>query len=133
MKHDKVLSKKVPAPHLRDVPEYLLDQKTRDASKMVKLASAAMGNNNSARRQKSKKKFRKSRDPLKTFSAEVIDICCTEVLLYRVLLLNNVAKETVDHLFRFWLQGPKAGGQGRMKRGGKDTNDTRKQKRQKSA
>ncbi|GLU20165.1 hypothetical protein SLE2022_363770 [Rubroshorea leprosula] len=99
LKHDKVLSKKLPAPHLRDVPEYLLDQKTRDASKMVKLASAAMGNGNSAHRQKSKKKFRRSRDPLKTFSAE----------------------------------GPKAGGKGRMKRGGKDTNDIRKQKRQKSA
>ncbi|XWS33453.1 hypothetical protein CRYUN_Cryun22dG0084100 [Craigia yunnanensis] len=70
LKHDKVLSKDPPAPHLRDVPDYLLDQKTRDASKMVKLARAALGENKSARRQGSKRKFRKSRDPLKTFSAE---------------------------------------------------------------
>ncbi|XP_021274140.1 DEAD-box ATP-dependent RNA helicase 16 [Herrania umbratica] len=70
LKHDKVLSKEPPAPHLRDVPDYLLDQKTRDASKMVKLARAAMGDNKSARRQGSKRKFRKSRDPLKTFSSE---------------------------------------------------------------
>ncbi|KAK6237812.1 hypothetical protein QUC31_003281 [Theobroma cacao] len=72
LKHDKVLSKDPPAPHLRDVPDYLLDQKTRDASKMVKLARAAMGDNKSARRQGSKRKFRKSRDPLKTFSAEAL-------------------------------------------------------------
>ena len=73
MKHDKVLSKDPPAPHLRDVPDYLLDQKTRDASKMVKLARAALGDNKSARCQGSKRKFRKSRDPLKTFSAEVYE------------------------------------------------------------
>ncbi|XVE82971.1 hypothetical protein DITRI_Ditri16bG0048700 [Diplodiscus trichospermus] len=70
LKHDKALSKDVPAPYLRDVPDYLLDKKTRDASKMVKLARAALGDNKSARRQGSKRKFRKSRDPLKTFSAE---------------------------------------------------------------
>ncbi|KAL5556748.1 hypothetical protein UlMin_038984 [Ulmus minor] len=70
LKHDKVLSKKPPAPHLRDVPEYLKDAKTQEASKMVKLARAAMGNTNSARRHGSKKNFRKSKDPLKTFSAE---------------------------------------------------------------
>ena len=73
MKHDKVLSKDPPAPHLRDVPDYLLDQKTRDASKMIKLTRAALGDNKSARRQGSKRKFRKSRDPLKTFSAEVYE------------------------------------------------------------
>ncbi|XVF61405.1 hypothetical protein PTKIN_Ptkin08bG0127000 [Pterospermum kingtungense] len=70
LKHDNVLSKDPPAPHLRDVPDYLLDQKTHDASKMVKLARAAMGDNKSARRQGAKRKFRKSRNPLKTFSAE---------------------------------------------------------------
>ncbi|XVF17476.1 hypothetical protein REPUB_Repub10bG0125600 [Reevesia pubescens] len=70
LKHDKVLSKDPPAPHLRDVPDYLVDQKTRDASKMVKLARAAMGDNKSARRHGVKKKLRKSRNPLKTFSAE---------------------------------------------------------------
>ncbi|KAM3709096.1 hypothetical protein ACB098_02G148200 [Castanea mollissima] len=70
LKHDKALSKKPPAPHLRDVPDYLLDPKTQEASKLVKLSRAAMGNNKSMRREGSKKKFRKSKDPLKTFSAE---------------------------------------------------------------
>ncbi|KAJ9170527.1 hypothetical protein P3X46_018628 [Hevea brasiliensis] len=70
LKHDKVLSKKPPAPHLRDVPDYLLDPTTKEASKMVKLARAAMGNNNSARRQGSRSKFKRSRDPLKSFSVE---------------------------------------------------------------
>ncbi|PIN13038.1 RNA helicase [Handroanthus impetiginosus] len=70
LKHDKVLSKKAPAPHLRDVPEYLLDPTTQEASKIVKLARAAMGNASSTRRKGFKGKFKKSRDPLKTFSAE---------------------------------------------------------------
>ncbi|KAK6151125.1 hypothetical protein DH2020_016057 [Rehmannia glutinosa] len=70
LKHDKVLSKKEPAPHLRDVPEYLLDPTTQEASKIVKLARAAMGNTNSNRRKGFKGKFKRSRDPLKTFSAE---------------------------------------------------------------
>ncbi|XP_030538986.1 DEAD-box ATP-dependent RNA helicase 16 [Rhodamnia argentea] len=70
LKHDKVLSKKPPAPHLRDVPDYLLDPTTQEASKMVKLARAAMGKSNSANRQATKKKSRKSRDPLKTFTVE---------------------------------------------------------------
>ncbi|KAH8503609.1 hypothetical protein Peur_067335 [Populus x canadensis] len=70
LKHDKVLSKKPPAPHLSDVPDYLLDATTKEASKMVKLARAAMGNNNSGRRQGPKRNFRKSKDPLKSFSAE---------------------------------------------------------------
>ncbi|KAK9288475.1 hypothetical protein L1049_016932 [Liquidambar formosana] len=70
LKHDKVLSKKPPPPHLRDVPDYLLDPTTKEASKIVKLARAAMGNTNSARCQGSQRKFRKSRDPLKSFSAE---------------------------------------------------------------
>ncbi|XP_021632356.1 DEAD-box ATP-dependent RNA helicase 16 isoform X2 [Manihot esculenta] len=72
LKHDKVLSKNPPAPHLRDVPDYLLDPTTKEASKMVKLARAAMGNNNnnSARRQGSRSKFKRNRDPLKSFSVE---------------------------------------------------------------
>ncbi|KAL5755137.1 hypothetical protein ACOSP7_023357 [Xanthoceras sorbifolium] len=70
LKHDKVLSKKPPAPHLRDVPDYLLDPTTQEACKMVKLARAAMGHNNPARRHGSKKKSRRDGDPLKTFSAE---------------------------------------------------------------
>lgn len=70
LKHDKVLSKKPPAPHLSDVPDYLLDATTKEASKMVKLTRAAMGNNNSARRQGPKRNFRKNKDPLKSFSAE---------------------------------------------------------------
>lgn len=70
LEHDKVLSKKTLPTHLRDVPDYLLDEKTRNASKMVKLASAALGTDKSASRPKSKKKFRKSQDPLKTSSVE---------------------------------------------------------------
>ncbi|KAJ4844418.1 DEAD-box ATP-dependent RNA helicase 16 [Turnera subulata] len=69
-KHDKTLSKNAPAPHLQDMPGYLVDPLTKEASMMVKLNRAAMGNNNSARHHGSKGKFRKSRDPLKTFSAE---------------------------------------------------------------
>ncbi|KAL2531742.1 DEAD-box ATP-dependent RNA helicase 16 [Abeliophyllum distichum] len=69
LKHDKVLSKKEPAPHLRDVPEYLLDPTTQEASKIVKLARAAMGNTNPVRRKGFKGKFR-SKNPLKTFSSE---------------------------------------------------------------
>ncbi|KAM7251834.1 hypothetical protein ACFE04_023717 [Oxalis oulophora] len=72
LKHDKDLSKQAAAPHLRDVPEYLLDAKTKEATKRVKLARAAMGRDNSARRKgvPNKKKSRKTADPLKTFSAE---------------------------------------------------------------
>lgn len=71
LKHDKSLSKKAPASHLRDVPDYLLDPTTQEASKIVKLARAAMGNENAPRRKGLKGKFKRSRDPLKTFSAEV--------------------------------------------------------------
>ncbi|GMY21835.1 DEAD-box ATP-dependent RNA helicase 16 [Fagus crenata] len=70
LKHDKALSKKPPASHLLDVPDYLLDPKTQEASKLVKLSRDAMGNSKSMRREGSKRKFRKTRDPLKTFSAE---------------------------------------------------------------
>ncbi|KAL0343460.1 UNVERIFIED_CONTAM: DEAD-box ATP-dependent RNA helicase 16 [Sesamum angustifolium] len=70
LKHDKVLSKNAPAQHLRDVPEYLLDPTTQEASKIVKLARAAMGNPSSTRRKGFRGKFKRSRDPLKTFSAE---------------------------------------------------------------
>lgn len=66
-----MLSKKPPPPHLRDVPDYLLDPTTQEASKIVKLARAAMGNVNPGRRQGSRRNSKKSRDPLKTFSAEV--------------------------------------------------------------
>lgn len=67
LKHDKVLSKKPPAPHLSDVPDYLLDATTKEASKMVKLTRAAMGNNNSARRQGPKRNFRKKQRPPQVF------------------------------------------------------------------
>ncbi|KAM5574506.1 DEAD-box ATP-dependent RNA helicase 16-like [Rosa sericea] len=69
LKHDKVLSKKPPAPHLRVVPDYLLDATTKEASKRVKLARAAMGNNNPGRRG-FKKKSKKDKDPLKSVSAQ---------------------------------------------------------------
>ncbi|XP_016546965.2 uncharacterized protein LOC107847289 [Capsicum annuum] len=49
LKHDKKLRKKAPSPHLRDVPDYLLDPTTQEASKIVKLARAAMGNTNPSR------------------------------------------------------------------------------------
>ncbi|KAJ7944558.1 DEAD-box ATP-dependent RNA helicase [Quillaja saponaria] len=68
LKHDKVLSKNLPPPHLRDVPEYLLDQTTKEARKMVKLSMAAIGNSN--RRRGSKRRLRKHKDPLQAISAE---------------------------------------------------------------
>ncbi|PHT68628.1 hypothetical protein T459_28115 [Capsicum annuum] len=58
-----MLSKKAPAPHLRDVPNYLLDPTTQDANKIVKLARAAMGNTNPSRGKGSKRRlFRKFDD-----------------------------------------------------------------------
>lgn len=72
LKHDKMLSKKAPAQHLRDMPDYLVDKPTQEASKFVKLSAAAMGNTNASRGKGSKGRFKRSRDPLKTFSAEVI-------------------------------------------------------------
>jgi len=63
------LSKNAPPPHLRDVPDYLLDKQTKEAREMVKLARDAMGNNN--RRKGSKRKLRKDGDPLKAISALV--------------------------------------------------------------
>lgn len=71
LKHDKLLSKKAPSSHLREVPEYLLDPTTREASKIVKLSRAAMKVDTKRRRPGFKKGFGRSRDPLKTFSAEV--------------------------------------------------------------
>ncbi|XP_062025304.1 DEAD-box ATP-dependent RNA helicase 16-like [Rosa rugosa] len=62
LKHDKVLSKKPPAPH-RVVPDYLLNATTKEASKRVKLANLG--------RRGFKKKFKEDKDPLKSFSAQV--------------------------------------------------------------
>ncbi|KAM0062852.1 putative RNA helicase [Helianthus debilis subsp. tardiflorus] len=70
LKHDKLLSKKAPAPHLRDVPEYLLDPTTQQASKFVKLTRAAMGRNNNNNGRGRKARPKKAGDPLKTFSAD---------------------------------------------------------------
>lgn len=64
LKHDKVLSKNAPPPHLRDVPDYLIDKTTKEARQMVKLTRDAMGNNNNNRRRGSKRKSRKGSDPL---------------------------------------------------------------------
>ncbi|KAK7252751.1 hypothetical protein RIF29_36938 [Crotalaria pallida] len=69
LKHDKVLSKNAPPPHLRDVPDYLLDKTTKEAKQMVKLARDAMGNNH--RHRGPKRKFRKDSDPLKAISTSV--------------------------------------------------------------
>ena len=74
LKHDKLLSKTAPAPHLKDIPEYLVDPKTQEASKMVKLARAAMGNSRRSRggrNNANKKRSREGGDPLKNFSANV--------------------------------------------------------------
>lgn len=71
LKHDKLLSKKAPAPHLRDVPEYLLDPTTQQASKFVKLTRAAMGRTNNNNNRGFKGRSKKAGDPLKTFSAQV--------------------------------------------------------------
>lgn len=73
LKHDKLLSKTAPSPHLRDIPEYLVDPKTQEASKMVKLARAAMGNSrrSGGGNNTKKKRSRKGGDPLKTFNANV--------------------------------------------------------------
>lgn len=70
LKHDKALSKKEPPAHLRDVPEYLLDPTTQEASKIVKLARAAMGNRKPGQHPGPKRKSRRKLDPLKTLSAE---------------------------------------------------------------
>ncbi|KAM5563184.1 hypothetical protein ABKV19_005520 [Rosa sericea] len=58
-----VLSKKPPAPH-RVVPDYLLNATTKEASKRVKLANLG--------RRGFKKKFKEDKDPLKSFSAQLI-------------------------------------------------------------
>ncbi|KAK3146601.1 hypothetical protein QOZ80_3BG0268770 [Eleusine coracana subsp. coracana] len=72
LKHDKLLSNKAIPAHLRDVPEYLIDPKTKEASNVVKLTRAAMGLDKPQRRKRQgfKGGSGKSRDPLKTFSAE---------------------------------------------------------------
>ncbi|KAI3936800.1 hypothetical protein MKW98_021662 [Papaver atlanticum] len=70
LKHDKELSRKPAPAHLRAVPEYLQDPTTQEASKIVKMAGAAMGKTPSKRRPVSKGKSRRSKDPLKAHSAE---------------------------------------------------------------
>ncbi|KAK6923177.1 Helicase, C-terminal [Dillenia turbinata] len=69
LKHDKILSKKPLPAHLQEVPEYLLDSTTEEARKAVKLARAAMGIKPN-RHHGSKRKFRRSKDPLRALSAE---------------------------------------------------------------
>ena len=73
LKHDKLLSNKEIPAHLRDVPDYLIDPKTKEASNVVKLSRAAMGIDKPQRRKRQgfKGGSGKSRDPLRTFSAEV--------------------------------------------------------------
>ena len=74
LKHDKFLSKKPPPAHLSEVPVYLRDAATEEASKNVKLSRAAMGIDNLNKQRGSRRgfsRFGKNRDPLKSFSAEV--------------------------------------------------------------
>ncbi|OEL21438.1 DEAD-box ATP-dependent RNA helicase 16 [Dichanthelium oligosanthes] len=75
LKHDKLLSNKEIPAHLRDVPDYLIDPKTKEASNIVKLSRAAMGIDRPQRRKQQgfKGGSGKSRDPLRTFSAELPD------------------------------------------------------------
>ncbi|KAH9712403.1 DEAD-box ATP-dependent RNA helicase 16 [Citrus sinensis] len=109
LKHDKDLSKKPPASHLRDVPDYLLDAKTQEACKMVKLARAAMGNKNSSRRQGPRRKFRKS-DPLKSFSAEILYVTQPMSSLHAVAGERKSCRDLADQLMQghkglgCWLQ-----------------------------
>ncbi|XP_068654578.1 DEAD-box ATP-dependent RNA helicase 16 isoform X2 [Aristolochia californica] len=70
LKHDKVLSKKPPPSHLQAVPEYLVDPTTKEASRIVKLARAAMGKTGPRKKGGAFRRFRKSSDPLKSFSAK---------------------------------------------------------------
>ncbi|CAN6297931.1 unnamed protein product [Urochloa humidicola] len=72
LKHDKLLSNKEIPAHLRDVPDYLIDPKTKEASNVVKLTRAAMGIDKPQRRKRQgfKGGSGKRRDPLRTFSAE---------------------------------------------------------------
>ncbi|KAH7689777.1 RNA helicase protein [Dioscorea alata] len=73
LKHDKFLSKKPPPAHLSEVPVYLRDAATEEASKNVKLSRAAMGIDNLNKQRGFRRgfsRFGKNRDPLKSFSAE---------------------------------------------------------------
>ncbi|XP_051178562.1 DEAD-box ATP-dependent RNA helicase 16 [Lolium perenne] len=72
LKHDKILSNKAIPVHLRDVPEYLIDPTTKEASNAIKLSRAAMGVDNPGRKRKMgfRRGSGKSSDPLRTFSAE---------------------------------------------------------------
>lgn len=72
LKHDKLLSNKEIPAHLRDVPEYLIDPTTKEASNVVKLSRAAMDIDKPRRRKRMgfKGGSGRSSDPLKTFSAE---------------------------------------------------------------
>ncbi|XP_077223169.1 DEAD-box ATP-dependent RNA helicase 16-like isoform X2 [Tasmannia lanceolata] len=70
LKHDIVLSRKPPPSHLRVVPDYLLDPTTQEASKIVKLARAAVGKTEPRRLMGPNRRIGRGRDPLKTFSAE---------------------------------------------------------------
>ncbi|KAJ3697942.1 hypothetical protein LUZ61_001647 [Rhynchospora tenuis] len=73
LKHDKILTNKVIPAHLKEIPEYLVDPTTKEASKAVKLTRAAMGIDTGPKR-KHRPAFRKgsgkTSDPLRTFSAQ---------------------------------------------------------------
>lgn len=95
MKHDKVLSKKPPAPHLRDVPDYLLDATTKEASKTVKLARAAMGNPNPARRSGLKKNSKRTRAPSRLSLPRYLNFSLRDVFMIvsRVSFTEAIYKE----------------------------------------
>ncbi|CAA6663022.1 unnamed protein product [Spirodela intermedia] len=70
LKHDKVLSKKPPPLHLREVPEYLQDSTTKQVSKIIKLSRAAMDLKPPSRRSKARRRLGKSKDPLATLPSD---------------------------------------------------------------
>ncbi|KAK4477435.1 hypothetical protein RD792_016656 [Penstemon davidsonii] len=114
LKHDKTLSKKAPASHLRDVPEYLLDPTTQEASKIVKLARAAMGYSNSNRRKVFKGKSKRNRNPLKTFSAADVNVLLSAPLHFQSIRCYHICNNVV------LVQGPKRSHKAGMKRKGND-------------
>jgi ATP-dependent RNA helicase DDX56/DBP9 len=69
LKHDKSLSKKAPASHLRHLAGYLVDPTTQEASKILQHSrEASKKSNNNARRKGLDAAKPKSKDPLKSFS-----------------------------------------------------------------
>ncbi|PHT67941.1 hypothetical protein T459_27428 [Capsicum annuum] len=113
LKHDKMLSKKAPAPHLCDVHDYLLDPTTQEARKIVKLARVAMDNTNPSRGKGSKKRFKevvkaytegqqKERFKIKELVPRVLKQIQNQVSKFEDLLKDDGSPniESIKRLFR---------------------------------